>query len=203
MSLFLLSFFAEQPMDTFETKQKPVISRSAIILDWVEQIVYMVIGMALLFTFVCRIVTVSGTSMLPNYAHGDQLLVMCSPISPKQGDVVVLVDVLNEPIIKRVIATEYQTVSFDKDKREVFIDGQPMDENSFGVAEGITELPDTSLKLLEFPQTVPAGCVFVLGDNRPISEDSRYQAVGMVDQRHILGKAVFRLFPPESAGLIQ
>ena len=116
---------------------------------------------------------------------------------------VVVVNVLEEPIIKRVIATEGQVVDFDPDTRAVLVDGQPVDETQFGLENGITDLPYSSFEVLEFPQTVPEGCVFVLGDNRSVSEDSRYQRVGMIDTRNILGKALVRIFPLDRIGLAQ
>ena len=75
-----------------------------------------------------------------------------------------------------------------------------MDDTQFGLENGCTYLPFGSPDRMEFPQTVPPGCIFVLGDNRMVSEDSRFRAVGMVDERHILGRAVFRLYPAESLG---
>lgn len=173
------------------------------VLDWIEEMVHGVAIIALVFTFLFRLVTVTGSSMLPNYRDGDIVLMASSFTAAKQGDVVVLADVLNEPIIKRVIATENQTVDFDPATKSVLVDGKPLDDEQFGLKNGITELPNTSYPLLAFPQTVPEGCVFVLGDNRPISEDSRYQAVGMVECRHILGKALFRLLPLKDIGPVK
>lgn len=173
------------------------------VLDWLEEMVHGVVIIALVFTFLFRLVTVTGSSMLPNYRDGDIVLMANRFTSPRQGDVVVLTDVLEEPIIKRVIATENQTVDFDPDTKSVLIDGEPLNDGQFGVENGITELPNTSYPLLDFPQTVPEGCVFVLGDNRPISEDSRYQAVGMVECRHILGKALFRVLPLKDIGPVK
>lgn len=155
---------------------------------------------AIVFTFVCRVVTVTGTSMVPNFHDGDRVLVVSDLTGVEQGDVVVIVNVLDEPIIKRVIATEGQTVDFDYETKSVLVDGQTVDETRFGLENGITEEPFSSFALLEFPQTVPEGCVFVLGDNRAVSEDSRYQDVGMIDERNILGKAVFHLFPFQNLG---
>ena len=77
-----------------------------------------------------------------------------------------------------------------------------VDETQFGLENGVTGEPFSSFQLLEFPQTVPEGCVFVLGDNRAVSEDSRYQDVGMIDKRNILGKAVLHLFPFQDFGLV-
>ena len=132
------------------------------ILEWTEEIVLAVVLIAVVFTFVCRVVTVTGTSMVPSFHEGDRVLVVNDFNGVEQGDVVVIVNVLEEPII--------------------------------------TAEPFSSFELLEFPQTVPEGCVFVLGDNRAVSEDSRYQDVGMIDERNILGKAVFHLFPFQSLG---
>ena len=164
-----------------------------VVLEWMEELMIALVLIAVIFTFVCRVVTVTGTSMVPNFHEGDRVLVVNDWNGVEQGDVVVIVNVLDEPIIKRVIATEGQTV---------FVDGQPVDETQFGLENGITGEPFSSFELLEFPQTVPEGCVFVLGDNRAVSEDSRYKDVGMIDQRNILGKAVFHLFPVQSVGPI-
>lgn len=172
------------------------------ILEWTEEIIIAVVLIAVVFTFVCRVVTVTGTSMVPNFHDGDRVLVVNDLTGVQQGDVVVIVNVLDEPIIKRVIATEGQTVDFDYGTKSVLVDGQTVDETQFGLENGITEEPFTSFELLEFPQTVPEGCVFVLGDNRAVSEDSRYQDVGMIDTRNILGTAVFHLYPFQDLGFI-
>ena len=176
-------------------------SRWKNLFDWVEELVFAVVIIALVFTFVCRIITVDGTSMQPNYNHGDRVLVTGTAFGIEQGDVVVVTNVLEEPIIKRVIATEGQTVDIDRETKTVYVDGEAVDETAFGLSNHITDLPYSSFEVLEFPQTVPEGCVFVLGDNRSVSEDSRYQRVGMIDRRNILGKAVLRLFPLNRIGL--
>lgn len=173
---------------------------ASIFLDWVEELVIALSLIAVVFTFCFRVITVSGTSMVPNFEDGDRILVVNTHSVPKQGEVVVIVNVLDEPIIKRVIATEGQTVDFDYASRAVLVDGKPVDETAFGLENGITEYPYTSFELVDFPQTVPKGCIFVLGDNRAVSEDSRYQIIGMVDQRDVLGKAVFHVFPLNRLG---
>ena len=172
----------------------------SIFLDWVEELCIALVLIAVAFTFCFRVITVSGTSMVPNFQDGDRILVVHSFSEPRPGEVVVIVNVLEEPIIKRVIATEGQTVDFDYAAGAVLVDGQPVDETAFGLENGITEVPYTSFELLDFPQTVPKGCFFVLGDNRAVSEDSRYQVIGMVDRRDVLGKAVFHLFPLNRLG---
>lgn len=183
-------------MDTnAASENKKTESLSKTVLEWAEELVIAVVIIAIAFTFLFRVITVTGTSMVPNYNDGDRVLVMGGALGVKQGDVVVITNVLDEPIIKRVIATEGQTVDFDYENKSVLVDGQTVDETKFGLENGITDLPYTSFELLEFPQTVPKGCVFVLGDNRAVSEDSRYKAVGMIDTRNILGKAIFHVFP--------
>lgn len=181
-----------------ETEDKKRISES--VLEWVEELAIALVLIAIIFTFVFRVITVTGSSMVPNFEDGERVLVTGTARHVKQGDVVVIVNVLDDPIIKRVIATEGQTVDFDYETKSVVVDGQKIDESQFRLANGITELPYTSFELLEFPQTVPKGCVFVLGDNRPLSEDSRYKVVGMVDVRNILGKAIFHIFPFDQFG---
>jgi signal peptidase I len=189
-----------EPMDLqtegVQTRSKAVRT----ILEWIEEVVLAIVLIAVVFTFVCRVVTVTGTSMVPSFHDGDRVLVVSDLNGVEQGDVVVIVNVLEEPIIKRVIATEGQVVDFDYETKSVLVDGQVVDETQFGLENGITEEPFSSFELLEFPQTVPEGCVFVLGDNRAVSEDSRYQDVGMIDERNILGKAVFHLFPFQNLG---
>lgn len=106
------------------------------LLEWTEEIVLAVVLIAVVFTFVCRVVTVTGTSMVPSFHEGDRVLVVNDFNGVEQGDVVVIVNVLEEPIIKRVIATEGQTVDFDYEAGVVYVDGQPVDETQFGLENG-------------------------------------------------------------------
>lgn len=173
------------------------------VMDWVETIVTAIVLVAVLFTFVVRIITVDGGSMQPTYYGGDRVLVSSLAGKAEQGDIVIVVNALDEPIIKRVVATEGQVVDFDPLLGEVTIDGVPLYGENFNIQNGITYLPDYAGQVLEFPQTVPKNCVFVLGDNRGNSTDSRYVDVGMVDRRNILGKVIFNLYPFSKLGIVK
>lgn len=170
------------------------------VMEWVETVVFAVMLVAIVFTFAARIITVDGGSMEPTYYNGDRVLVSGFAGDVNQGDIVIIVHALQEPIIKRVVATEGQVVDFDPIVGELTVDGTPVRGEAFGIENGITYLPDLPGQVLEFPQTVPKNCVFVLGDNRGNSTDSRFSSVGMVDHRNILGKVVFNLYPFSKAG---
>ena len=172
------------------------------VMEWVETIVMAVIFVTVVFTFLARVITVDGSSMEPTYHNGDRVLTTTLTGPVQQGDVVIVVNALDEPIIKRVVATEGQTVDFDPDLGEVVVDGVPVPGSTFGIADGITYVADRPGQVLEFPQTVPDGCVFVLGDNRGNSLDSRFVEVGMIDARNILGKVFFNLYPFSQLGFV-
>lgn len=172
----------------------------ASVMEWVETVVFAIILVSVVFTFAARIITVDGGSMEPTYYDGDRVLVSGFAGDIGRGDIVIIVHALQDPIIKRVVATEGQTVDFDPAAGELTVDGAPVNGEVFGLQNGITYLPDLPGQVLEFPQTVPENCVFVLGDNRGNSTDSRFASVGMVDHRNILGKVVFNLYPFNKAG---
>jgi len=165
--------------------------------EWVQALVCSVLSVVLLFTFVIRLIGVDGTSMLPTLQHGDRLLVLNSKLynDYKYGDIVVLrkETFLQEPIVKRVIATGGQTVDIDFSSGSVYVDGKLLKEDY------IRELT-FMWEGTEFPLTVPEGSIFVMGDNRNGSSDSRHYLLGTVDTRYCLGKAVFLLFPGPNYG---
>lgn len=165
------------------------------VFEWVEEFVIAGVIIALIFTFLFRIVTVEGYSMLPNYDDGYRVISTNSSNNLKQGDVVIITNVHEGSIIKRVIATEGQTVDLDPVKKAVVVDGVAVDDSQFGIKNGITEAGWNDYVGLVFPQVVPKGCVFVLGDNRTASLDSRYEKIGMVDERNVLGKVIFDIYP--------
>ena len=167
--------------------------------EWLEALISSLIVVVLLFTLLFRIVNVSGPSMLPTLQSNDRVLLTSYFYQPKQGDVVVITHTakLQEPIIKRVIALENHTVDIDFETGTVYVDGQALDESAY-IENGITTQPSD----YTYPLTVPPGHLFVLGDNRAVSNDSRSSAVGMIDERYVLGKAEFVVFPFSRFGKI-
>lgn len=172
--------------------------------EWLEEIVFALVAVILVISRSCSDVVIRhGKSMLPNFVEGEKVVVTNLGHDIEQGTVVVVTNVLEEPIIKRVIATEGQTVNIDYDTGTVYIDGEALNETQFGIENGITFHPYDGYEALVFPQTVPKGCVFVLGDNRTVSRDSRYAEIGMIDTRHIMGEAVFTLYPFDRFGFVK
>ena len=165
--------------------------------DWLESIVSALVVCILLFVFIGRTVCVIGSSMVPTLEEGDRLVISKLFYEPEYGDIVVLRKeaFANYPIVKRVIATEGQTVDIDFEEGIVYVDGRALDEP-------YTNSPTNDRENFEEPVTVPAGCVFVMGDNRNRSTDSRTDSIGCVDTRYIIGKAYFRLTPFSKFGKI-
>ena len=169
-------------------------------LGWKENImlylhdaVHLLIAVLLIFLLIFRIIIVSGDSMRMTLVDGDYLLLLNNLFyhQPDQGDVVVISKESFDngaPIVKRVIATEGQTVDIDFDAGIVYVDGEALQEpyinnpthNNLGTG---------------FPLTIAEGCIFVLGDNRAVSRDSRDPIIGQIDKREVLGKALFLFLP--------
>lgn len=180
-----------------ENNQKKPCNRKLLrqqgVLLYLHDLIYILALIILLFLLVFRIVVVSGSSMENTLQHGDYLLLVGNLFytNMEQGDIIVASKDSFEdgaPIVKRIIATEGQTVDIDCDTGLVYVDGIPLKEN----------YTSTKLESTEggtFPQTVQPGCVFVMGDNRGISKDSRSPEIGQIDKREILGKVVFLLLP--------
>ncbi len=168
------------------------------LFDWVETIVVAFFAVILIFTFLLRIAVVSGESMLPTLMDKDRLIVSYLFYTPKNGDIVI-VD-CNDPnldkiLVKRVIATEGQTIDIDFDTGEVKVDGVVLQEDY------INDLTKADEGGHQYPVAVPENCVFVMGDNRMNSTDSRDARVGFVNEEDILGKVVFRIFPFSGIGV--
>lgn len=165
---------------------------------WIRSLVAVVVGIVLVFAFAVRIVRVDGSSMRETLQDRDLLVVVNRLLSgdPGAGDVVVVSKESFEggaPIVKRVIATAGQTVDIDFAAGVVCVDGAALEEpyarEATWLAEGV-----------EFPLTVPEGSLFLLGDNRNDSKDSRHPDLGTVDVRYVIGRAVFLAVPGPSAG---
>ncbi len=170
------------------------------IFDWFEAICFSIVAIILVFTLFFRSAQVEGNSMLPNLHGGDRLLLVNPALSkPEVGDVVVITQPtsIGHPIIKRVIATEGQKVEIDYTTGNVYVDDILLEENY--INEPISVIPNDPV---QFPLTVEKGKVFVMGDNRNASSDSRDAGIGQIDIRYILGKAVFRILPFDSFGTI-
>ena len=166
--------------------------------EWVESLGIAVIAAALIINFVFCMVKVDGASMDPTLNHADQLFVFRLGYQPKDGDIVVFKPKSESKrlYIKRVIATEGQTVDIQKDGGvfKVFVDGEELHESY--IKEMIERTP-----MGDYPKVVPENCVFVLGDNRNNSKDSRDESgVGMVTEKSIVGKALFRVMPITKIG---
>ena len=161
--------------------------------EWVQSLVGSVLVVVAIFTFVIRMMGVDGHSMLNTLQHGDRLLVVNSMLyhDYKYGDIVILrkngvFD--DDPIVKRVIAVEGQTVDIDFAEGIVYVDGELLEEDYINEPTYVEEGT-------EFPLTVPEGSIFVMGDNRNGSSDSRDYRLGTVDTRYVIGKAAFLIFP--------
>ncbi len=165
--------------------------------DWSEALVISILSVAFIFLFIIRIVGVSGTSMLPTLENGDTLVISNLFYEPDNGDVIVFTKTsyTTEPYVKRIIATEGQTVDINFDTSEVFVDGVLLEEDY------INELTRVEGDL-SYPQTVPENHIFVMGDNRNYSSDSRASQIGMVDEELILGRVIFRFLPFDKIGTV-
>lgn len=168
------------------------------IYEWLEAIAFALAIVVILFTFVFRIVTVSGPSMQPTLHSDDRIVLSHLFYTPHNGDIVVVTQPNshnNEPLIKRIIAVEGQTIDIDADANTVTVDGVVLNENY--ILEQDLQREGSAY---QYPITIPKGKVFVMGDNRNDSFDSREEGLGMVDEKYIMGKAVFRLYPFERVG---
>lgn len=162
------------------------------IYDWFESAVLTVVAVVLIFTFVARTSVVSGSSMVPTLENGEMLLISRLGFAAEPGDVIVLTSPAYEegikPLVKRIIAREGQSVNIDFVEGVVYVNGEPLEEP-------YVNSPTNRSFDVKFPVTVPEGKIFVMGDNRNGSLDSRSTDVGFVDERFVMGKVWLRVFP--------
>ena len=175
------------------------------IFEWLDVVVASAVVVVILFTFVFRLVRIDGNSMNNTLFHGERVIITNMFYTPKRGDIVVIsrntenssvAGSYEEPIIKRVIATEGDTVDIDFEKGIVYV-------NNEALKEDYIKEPTYRKADVKFPLVVKENCVFVLGDNRNDSKDSRTSSIGdngQVDVKYILGHAVLRVFPLNKFG---
>ncbi len=205
----------EEIQETAETEapKKKAVPFWQEILDIAETVLISVFVVLLLFSYVSRPVTVDGRSMNPTLIDGDKLLMYRILYEPKQGDIVVVNNhegyvldsdnkvvssgySLNEPIIKRVIAVAGQQIVVDETEGHVYVNGVALQEDY------INDRTTTNDGAFVYPITIPKGYIFVMGDNRNKSTDSRSSAVGLVPVEDVLGRAYFRYYPFSEIGFL-
>jgi len=174
------------------TKEEKSRAFRADMYDWMQCIVSALLTCVLAFVFVGRVIGVIGSSMEPTLYWGDKLVISNLFYTPEQGDIVVFrpdIEGKEELWIKRIIALEGQTVYIDPNDFRVYVDGQPLDESYLPPSVGT--YPHTTAN----PITVPEGHVYVLGDNRGVSHDSRYEDLGCVSLSRLAGRVIVRFWP--------
>ena len=159
--------------------------------DWIQSLISALLICVLVFVFVIRIMDVNGSSMVPTLKNGDKVLVSGLLYEPDRGDIVVFKKDSyndNKALVKRVIAVAGDTVNIDFDNGIVYVNGEAIEE---------AYLDGSTNNKLDFigPQTVPENCLFVMGDNRNASTDSRDKRIGMVDKRLVIGKVLLVVYP--------
>ena len=193
--------------NTSESK-KTLFNRVASVYDFLEILAFSVLAVLLVFTLIFRVCRVDGNSMNKTLTNGETLIISDLFYEPKQGDIVVFhlcqgEKGFNQPLIKRVIADEGQTVVIDLTDEVVYVDGIKLVEDyAYFKSEGYSvtyfnfdNLERTEDGHIQYVVTVPEGKIFVMGDNRNGSTDSRSKSVGFVDKNTVLGKALFRVVP--------
>lgn len=174
--------------------KKPVTST---IFDWLGSLFGALAVVLLIMTFCFRIIDVDGTSMEPTLIDTDKVVITDLFYTPHDGDIVIISHATNysKPLVKRVIATAGEEIRIDYEKNEVYVNGTKLDEPYI---KGTTVPGD--IPVAELNGVVPEGKVFVMGDNRSVSLDSRYREVGYIDVDAIIGKAQLDIIPHKRDG---
>ena len=168
------------------------------VLEWYEALISAALVLVLVFSFFFRIIQVDGSSMVPTLVNGDKLIVWGAGYTPQRGDVVIVDSYTSygKPLVKRVIAKGGDTVSIDYATGTVAVNGEVLQEDY--IAEPTYLGYDVT-----FQYTVPEGTVFVMGDNRNQSLDSRSTYVGCIDERDILGRVLVCFMPFTDFGVVK
>ena len=205
-------FFAEEKEES-ETKTastEPKMPLSHAIFEWIELFALSLAAVILIMTFFIRHSPVVGTSMVPTLHGGDVLLLTQVGFTPETGDIVIIQtdkDDFRRPLVKRVIATGGDTVRIDFESWQIFINGILLDEDYLDTTDKSEVMYLYSIqqyfeKVDElhaiYEAVVPEGHLFVLGDNRQNSKDSR--DIGFVDERHVIGEVIYRILPLSAMG---
>ena len=179
-----------------QEQAKPV--RGQNLLEWYEALISAALVLVLIFSFFFRIIQVDDGSMVPTLVNGDKLIVWGAGYEPQRGDVVIVDSYTSygKPLVKRVIAKGGDTVSIDYATGTVAVNGEVLQEDY--IAEPTYLGYDVT-----FPYTVPEGTVFVMGDNRNQSLDSRSTYVGCIDERDILGRVLLCFMPFTDFGVVK
>ena len=189
----------DQFLDQKDEEPQEVRPLGSELYEWLQMLMGCVLAAVLLFTCLGRLTRVDGESMNNTLQHGEMMLVWSLGYQPQQGDIVVVNKTTAEflggkAIVKRVIAVGGQTVDIDYDAGTVAVDGQVLDEPY--IHEAMLCPTYENQTHIE----VPEGSIFVMGDNRNNSDDSRDIRIGSIDEDYILGKAVFSLLPFDTIG---
>lgn len=183
-----VSFQYDETENVIDIKAKKGIWH--IIYEWLDSVVFAIIIILLVFVFFVRVVGVVGSSMKPTLNGGDWLTVSVINSTIDRGDIVIITQPndINEPLVKRVIAVGGDTLNIDFETGEVQVNGEIIDEPY--IFEPTHRQGD-----FNGPVKIPEGYLFVMGDNRNDSLDSRFDVVGLIDERYVLGVANARVYP--------
>ena len=183
-----------------DSKEKPAGGIAAELYFWAQALVFALVVLVCINVFFFRLSGVDGHSMEPTFQNHDQILMQIIGFEePRRGDIVVAMAPgwEDEPIVKRVIALAGDTVDIDTATGMVMLNGQKLDEDAY-TAERVI-----ALGTQDYPYTVPEGCVFVMGDNRNKSTDSRWVSeVGALPYERLVGRVIFRLWPLSAFGTV-
>lgn len=197
------------------TENTPKTSLLDDVTDVIESVIFSVFIVLLTFTYLFRISDVSGPSMEPTLVENDRVVISPLFYTPKPNDIIIVDSKnLDKLIVKRVIAVEGQSVDINFEEGIVYVDGKPVDEQLYEPDENgnapelradhfVNTLTTANMGAFpSYPVTVPENCIFVLGDNRNRSKDSKHAELGFVPEDEVVGKVVLRIYPFSSFGTL-